>query len=117
MVSKILTTFSKSKTPFDLRFDFKLSDGLKTKTYDDLIKLAVNDAKDKARVLSESAGVRLKRITEINYSGTYSGDLRESNQMMSYKARMTSDQAEPMAGFTPNDVQLTDNVVIKWEIE
>lgn len=116
-VSKILTTFSKSKTAFDLRFDFKLSEDLKTKVYDDLIKLAVNDAKAKARVLSESAGVKLKRITDINYGGAYTAGFRENNEMMSYKARMTSDQAEPMAGFTPNEVQLTDSVVIKWEIE
>ncbi|HEX5169025.1 MAG TPA: SIMPL domain-containing protein [Cyclobacteriaceae bacterium] len=116
MVSKILTTFSKSKTAFDLQFDFKLSDDLKSKVSDDLIKMAVKDAKDKAKILSESAGVKLKQVIDINYNGNSSPDFRPYNEAVSYKARM-SDQAEPLSGFTPVEIQLNDSVVMKWEIE
>lgn len=115
-ITKILTQFSKSSTNFEVRFEFKLSDELKKKIQNELITMAVNDAKSKSRTLSESADVKLKRIRDISYGAGYGGGLRESD-MMRYKTTMASAQAESIEGFTPNDIELNDSVVITWEIE
>jgi uncharacterized protein YggE len=115
MISKILTTFSKSKTPFELRFDFKLSDELTKKVDNDLIRLAVNDAKEKARVLSESSGVKLKRILDIHY-GVGFDEFAPRGAMYSVNAKLSS-EADVIEGFTPKEVELHDRVTMTWEIE
>jgi uncharacterized protein YggE len=114
-ISKILTTFSKSKTPFELRFDFKLSDELKKKVNNDLIRLAVNDAKEKARILSESSGVKLKRILDIQY-GLGFNEYAPREAMYSMNAKLAS-EADVIEGFTPKEVELNDHVTMRWEIE
>jgi len=112
-ITKILTTFSKSKTDFNLNFSFKLSDDLNAKSEQDLIKLAVKDAKAKVQVIAESANVKLKRIQEITY-----GEISTPRYSVDAAAmRFKSEAAEPMQSFTPEDIMLTDTIMITWEIE
>jgi len=56
-ITKILTTFSKSKTDFNLNFDFELSDDLKEKSQQELIRLAIKDAKTKARTIADASEI------------------------------------------------------------
>lgn len=112
-IAKILDTFSKGKTDFVLSFNFKLSDELEKKTKEDMMRIAVQDARHKANVLAEAAQVKLKRIRVIQHSD---GGYRP--QPMQYKAmdsRMAS--AESNFGFTPSDLQYNDSVSIIWEVE
>lgn len=116
-ITKILNTFSKSRTDFTLNFDFKLSDELRTKVQDELLKLAIKDAKNKGKLIAESSGVKIKKIKDINYGLTYYGGMREVQQHGEYMAMASSPADAALIGFTPNDLLFEDSVLMTWEIE
>lgn len=114
-VAKILTNFSDSKADYNMHFNFVLSDSLKKKMEVDLMKLAVKDASKKAGVLATESGVRLKAIKSIEYGYAPA----EPNYPM-YKSRsMMADEGgqQNMQGFTPMDIELSDEVLMVWELE
>ncbi len=113
-ITKILTTFSKSKTDFNLNFDFKLSDDLKAKSQQELIRLAIKDAKTKARTIADAADVKLKRVHEVSYGETFSTRYMAEASDARFKTMAAN---EPMQSFTPEDISLTDSVMMIWEIE
>lgn len=117
MITKILNTFSKSQTDFTLNFAFKLSDGLRIKVQDELLKLAIKDARDKAGLIAESSGVKIKRIKDINYGTTFYGGMREVQEHGKYMAMASSPAETALIGFTPNDLLFEDSVLMTWEIE
>lgn len=117
IITKILNTFSKSTTDFTLSFDFKLSDELKAKAQDELVRLAIKDSKDKAKLIAESAGIKLKRIKDISYGMNYFGGMREVEETAAFKVMASSAPSDAIVGFTPNDLLFADNVLITWEIE
>lgn len=112
-IAKILNAFSKSKTDFNLQFSFILSDDLNKKMQQDLIQRAIKDAKAKADVIAESAGVKLKRVQEIRYGEPTSTHFVGEATAMRFK----SDAPEQMQSFTPEDIVLNDTILIIWEIE
>jgi uncharacterized protein YggE len=116
-ITKILNTFSKSRTDFTLNFDFKLSDDLRVKVQDELLKLAIKDAKDKGKLIAESSGVKIKRVKDISYGLTYYGGMREIRERGEYLAMASSNADTALVGFTPNDLLFEDNVLMSWEIE
>lgn len=114
-ITKILNAFSKSSTDFTLSFDFKLSEELKSKTEQELIRMAISDCRQKATLISTAAGVKLKRIDRINYGTTSGGPIMYENRA-DFKT-MAARSADTVSGFIPNDVLLSDNISIIWEIE
>ena len=114
-VAKILNVFSESKAGYIMNFDFILSDTLKKKTEATLMKLSIKDAKVKANLLTAEAGVKIKRIKVIEY-GVVSANRTYS---MLPTRSMSADGAggEAMQGFTPNDIEMSDEVLIVWELE
>lgn len=116
-ITKILNKFSTSRTDFALSFDFRLTDELKDKAQDELLKLAIKDAKGKAKVIAGSSGVKLGKIRSINYGTNYSGGMREVQETAAYKTMAAREGGGAIAGFTPNDLLFADNVLITWEIE
>ena len=114
IITKILTTFSKSKTDFNLNFDFKLSDDLKEKSQQELIRLAIKDAKTKARTIADASDVKLKRVYEVSYGEAFATRYMAEASDARFKTMAAN---EPMQSFTPEDVTLTDSVMMTWEIE
>jgi len=112
-ITKILTEFSKSKTDFKLNFDFKLSDSLKSRVQDQLIQLAVQDAKTKALVLATAAGVKLRKISNITYGLT---NYEVMNQM-DRGAFKTAGADDAIVGFAPKELTFADSVIMMWEFE
>lgn len=85
-----------------------------------LLGKAVSDAKEKAAVLAQAAGVALKEIQSIDYSwGEIDFEVRPMNRM-----RM-ADAAAPMAakaaGFDmdiePDEIEAEDTVTVIWAID
>ncbi len=115
-ITKILNTFSESRTDFALTFDFRLSDALRDKTQTALIKLAIKDAKEKADLIGKSSGVTLKKIRNVSYGTNYSGGMKEVQAAAGYQMSARAG-GDAVAGFTPSDLLMADNVLITWEIE
>ena len=118
MITKILNAFSKSQTDFTLTFNFKLSENLRAKVQDELLKLSINDAKAKAKLIAEASGVKIKKISDINYGTEYYAGMREVREYGEYLEMADAMPAdESIVGFTPNDLLLQDSVLVRWEIE
>ena len=87
----------------------------------ELLGRAVTDAKEKADVLTRTAGVMLKAIQSIDYSwGQINFEVQPMNRML-----MTEECCAPSmdgAGrydidIEPDDIEVSDTVTVVWEIE
>lgn len=82
-----------------------------------LIKSAVEDAKEKAVLIAETIGVKLKRIEKIDYS--FSEIHIEDTLAYDFSPKMCC--AETLIGslpdMEPEDTKLNKSITIVWEIE
>lgn len=114
-MAKILTAFSQGKTDYHMYFNFILSDSLKKKTENQLMKSAVKDAQQKSNILSAEAGVKIKGIKTIEY-GFNNGN--QPYPMINTRGALMEDSSNNgMQGFTPNDIEMRDEVMIIYEFE
>lgn len=111
-IVKIVKTLSESKVGAAFNFTFTLSEQKEKEVQTELIKKAVADAKQKAKVLSEAAGVLLKRIVTINYGKNDSGPRPYSTMM-----KESQSANDNFSGFTVNELSLKEQVLISWEID
>lgn len=112
-VGKLIRTIRDSNTGVEFSFRFSLSDKKRNEVQSELIRLAVEDATHSAAVLARTTGRKLGSIREIAY-GQPQGRVyfqEGSARMMS----MEKSDADP--GFTINEVELTDEVVITWSLK
>ena len=103
----------------EFRLSYTVSDPEAAKN--DLLGKAVTDAKEKASVLTQAAGVTLKDIQSIDYSwGEIDFEYRPMNRMLMADECL----ARPMAAespsydmdIEPDDIEVSDTVTVLWEI-
>ena len=84
-----------------------------------LLGKAVSDAKEKAAVLADSAGVALRGIQAIDYSWGDTGmEVRPMGRMMAYGQNAAAGAAKSFSmDIEPDDISLSDTVTVVWEIE
>lgn len=83
-----------------------------------LLGKAVEDAKDKAAVLTQAAGVTLKEIQSIDYSwGEIDFEYRPmgSNMLMEKCCASIEEDGYDM-DIEPDDIEVSDTVTVVWEI-
>lgn len=114
-ISRILNKFSESTTEVDFSFDFKVSDKRRSETQNDLIRLAVKDAQQKAGVMAQAAGVKLVRVHKMQYGTERAVPLEEIGREYKFSA-MAADNAQAF-NLTPDDIVFTDAVTVEWIIE
>ena len=106
-----------SASPLDVRFDISYTVKDIEKSKNDLLREAIKDAKEKAQILSEAAGVMLKAVVDINYSWDeleiYSHPLRL--EACEYRSAEPSDSLD--IDINAEDIEISDTVSIVWEIE
>ncbi len=83
-----------------------------------LLAKAVADAREKAAVLTEAAGVALGQLRSIDYSwGTLSFECSPmDNMVMARKSASLADGAFDL-DIEPDDIEVSDTVTVIWEIE
>ena len=83
-----------------------------------LLGEAVKDAGEKAAVLTQAAGVRLKEIQSIDYSwGEISFETRPVNRLpMPDRAAPMMAKASLDMNIEPDDIEVSDTVTVIWEI-
>ena len=106
-----------STSPLDVEFDISYTVKDIEKAKNDLLREAVKDAKMKAEVLSEAAGVKLKGIVDINYSW---GEIEIYSHPISFEA-CECKSAQISNSFDididADDIDVNDSVTVVWEIE
>jgi uncharacterized protein YggE len=92
-----------------MQFGAMLSDELEKSTRSDLLRKAIDDAKDKATILADEAGLKISSVASIQYNVPRTG----SEPMMSYAPRV----AEANSSWTNLDVQpidLNETVIVGY---
>lgn len=114
-LGKIL--FALSECGADPEFDLSYALSEPEKAKNELIASAVRDSAEKAKTLTEAAGVKLGTLVNINYS--WADDdfgQRPMGRMMLCKNSFDGSAGADF-GITPDDIVLEDSVTVIWEIE
>ncbi len=112
LLGKTLSALSDSDVHPDLSIDYTVKDPEAVKNK--LLGKAVSDAREKAEVLTKAAGVPLKDIQSIDYSwGKIDIDISRS-VVCAAPMCLGEDMAAP--DIEPDDIELSDNVTVTWEI-
>ena len=113
-LGRILFALSKSKIQPEFQISYTVKDPEKAKN--ELLSKAVQDAKEKAKTLTEAAGVELKELIEIDYSfGQLNLEVRPVNRLMKASMDMAVEESYEM-DIEPEDIAVSDTVTILFEI-
>jgi hypothetical protein len=112
LLGSVLFALAGSPVKPELRLSYTVLDPEKAKNT--LLARAVKDAGEKAQTLAEAAKVRLGEIQTIDYRWG------EADFEVRPEMRMLAAGAAPKAAFdldvTPEDIDVTDEVTVVWEI-
>ncbi|MDE5589011.1 MAG: SIMPL domain-containing protein [Acetatifactor sp.] len=106
------------KPEFRISYTVKDQEAAKNK----LLGKAVTDAKEKAAVLTQAAGVGLKEIQSIDYSwGEINFEVHPMGRAMLAEDEANSLMAPLSASYDldiePDDIEVSDTVTVVWEIQ
>ena len=109
----ILSALARSSAKPGFRFGFFVKDAEKVKN--ELLGKAVTDSAEKARSLTEAAGVTLGDIVKIDYSwGRVDVDFGYKDYDVQYG---DGEIPECHLELTPENVEMSDTVTVVWEIK
>ena len=115
-LGRILYALSNGAVSPEFRLSYTVSDPEAARN--ELLGKAVQDAKEKAAVLSRAAGVSLRCIESIDYSwGVIDIEYRPMDNMLRAKAAQPLMAASYTMDIEPDDIELSDTVTVVWEIE
>lgn len=86
----------------------------------ELLGKAVTDAENKAAILAGAAGLKLKDIQTVDYSwGDTAMEVRPMGRMLAANKMATEDcgAGSYSMDIEPDDIVVSDNVTVVWEIE
>ncbi len=117
-LGRILYALAHSSVKPEFRLSYTVRDPEAAKN--ELIGRAVTDAKEKAAVLTQAAGVTLKDIQSIDYSwGRIDFEVQPMNRMLMTKdccASMMDEAGSYDMDIEPDDIEVSDTVTVLWEI-
>lgn len=116
-LGKILYELSHGKTcpEFNIVYTVKNADEAR----DELLRNALKDAVKKAELLSESAGVKLGGIININYSFNDADIVSKPSERLFEASCMKAggfDADSYDVNIEPDDIEITDTVTVIWNI-
>lgn len=116
-LGKVLYQLGHSPVRPEFRIEYTVAEPEKCKN--ELLVNAVTDSKEKAEALTKAAGVNLGEIIKIDYSWAEIDFVsRPMDKLMleeCYMDACNSDEAYDI-DVTPDDIDVTDNVMVVWEI-
>ena len=114
-LGKILYALANGNVRPEFRISYTVKDPEATKNT--LLGKAVKDAREKASVLTEAAGIGLKDIQSIDYSW---GEIDFEYRPMDGGILAERCMAEPTAAYSldiePDNIEVSDTVTVVWEI-
>ena len=118
-LGKVLYALANCPVKPEFRLSYTVSDPEAAKN--ELLGKAVTDAKEKASVLTQAAGVTLKDIQSIDYSwGEIDFEYRPMNRMLMadecLATPMVAEGASYDMDIEPDDIDVSDTVTVLWEI-
>lgn len=114
-MTRLTTVFAETQEGVTFNFSFGLSDKLKQQTKEELIRRALQDAREKASIIARSSNIRLGAIHKIDYTPKgYSPygpmEVRAAESMM-------MDKQAQFPQTEIQDIELTDQILVIWALE
>lgn len=100
----------KAMSKFDIKFSIKDKDNIS----EQVLKKAVENAKNKAEIMVSALGSRLGDLLNINYNWGELHIYSRTNYMLTEDA-CTYD-ASPIMDIEPDDIDVNDTATITWQI-
>ena len=110
-LGRILSALSSCPVDPEIHISFTVSDPEKVKN--ELLSGAVADAREKAAVLANAAGVELAGVRSVDYSWA-EAELVVRPMARALNAKLCADEAT--VDLTPDDIETEDTVTVVWEI-
>ena len=117
-LATIIDSFTNSPVDAKFNFSFTISPEKREKLRNEIIKIAILDAKQKAKLIAEASGQQLGKIKEIKY-GTFPNEnfygsyFEGANMDM-----MATEQPSPRSiGFDVREIAFKDYVIIIYELK
>ncbi len=116
LLGKVLFALANAPVRPEFRLSYTVKD--KEKAKNELLGKAVADAKEKAEVLAQAAGVTLNSLINIDYSwNELDIEVRPMNRAVFAARCATSAKEESYdMDIEPDDIDISDTVTIVWEI-
>lgn len=114
LISKIVMGITKLDKDIEFRLGFGVKDS--DACFDELLRNAIVNAKEKAEVIADASGVKLMEIMKVDYS--FADIYLHSDTDMyldTYENKCYSDHV--LEEITPEDIDVKDNVTVTWRIE
>lgn len=117
-IAKLIDSFTKSPVDAQFSFNFTVSDNLREKIQDELIKKAITDAKQKGKLIADASNQQIVKIKKIKY-GTFSVDNFGGYYSTGLNMEIPdAHQVSPRSlGFDIEELTFNDYVVIIYEIK
>uniref|UniRef100_UPI00321777C8 SIMPL domain-containing protein n=1 Tax=uncultured Draconibacterium sp. TaxID=1573823 RepID=UPI00321777C8 len=115
----IIFEIIKSNFNADFNLTFALTPEQKEQAKEELIALAIEDAKQKAKIISENAGIKMYNIRRIQYGepqliGMYT---RPNYDMQKESFMLRGAASEGITNtLNPSEIEMRTSVVIAWDI-
>jgi uncharacterized protein len=113
-MTRLTNAFAKTPEGVTFQFGFGMSDKLQQEVKEELIRRAIQDARQKGEVIARAASIRLGSIRKIEY-GRQGFQPYEQAQM---RTGMMMDKQEASFPQTEiQDLELTDQIMVVWTLE
>ncbi len=109
--NELLIAINESTIDPQFSIYFTVSDPEKLK--EEMLKEAVKNAKEKAGIIAEAAGVKVLDILDINYSW---GEILFERNYEDRSYAVCEESSSVMPDIEPDDIEKSDTVEIVWEI-
>lgn len=111
IINRLFDTLVENSKYVEVKLSFNIKDSEPFE--DQALEKALANAKSKAQLIARSTGVTLGKIEHINYGSVMIefSEERESRMAMESSPTFLSEME-----FTPQDLNISDNVAITWEI-
>jgi len=120
--NKLFAALKNDSITITYKIDFKLSEAQKLSIRQKAIALAIADAKEKAKIISESSGVKLSTINSIEYRDEVYAyhnaerDIISTDNWVKGNDSTGSFSYNQVPDFNPKDIGVQKSVQIKWSI-
>lgn len=114
LVNTIINSINKSKAKSEISINYELSLEKQGSVKNRLIKLAIEDARENAKLIAESTGYSLAKIIKINYGVRENVVIDNSMNNLMVQKTMSAGATRESFTISPKEVVKSTQIIIYW---
>jgi uncharacterized protein len=116
-LARLTDSFSKSPVKVKFSFSFAISDSKREVLRNELIKRAIDDAKQKAKLIAETSGQQLGKIKRIKYGTSLTSNYESTYEHALMIEVPDEEEIREHVGFDIKEISFKDYVIIIYELK